>query len=79
MLSITRKPGNVVGTLLLRYRNNPRLRMALVDRICGRIEIQKPFLRSAILLSLIEVAFEEDLGYSAARAVAASSIQEMVG
>jgi hypothetical protein len=53
--------------------------MALVDRICGRIEIQKPFLRSAILLLLIEVAFEEDLGYSAARAVAASSIRELVG
>jgi hypothetical protein len=39
-----------------------------VDWICGRIEIQKHFLRSAILLSLIEVAFEEGLGYSAARA-----------
>src|SRR5829696_3237645 len=39
-----------------------------VDGICGCIEVQKHFLRSAVLPSLVQVAFEEDLGYLAARA-----------
>lgn len=34
-----------------------------VDRICGCVEVQKRLLWSAVLLSLTQVEFEEDLGH----------------
>jgi hypothetical protein len=37
-----------------------------VGGICGSIEVQKYFLRSAVLLSLIQIELEENLGYLAA-------------
>ncbi len=39
-----------------------------VGGIVGSIKVQKYFLRSAILLSLIQIELEENLGYLAARA-----------
>ena len=39
-----------------------------VGGICGSIKVQKYFLRSAILLPLPQIEFEEDFGYSVTRA-----------